>query len=154
MGQACAISSFMTLSHGLRCAERRSAAHRFKACPANSIRLEPLPVDTLRKAAGDVSALDLAAWELMFCRPAHGDHLLVAYHVSAQMYQKRTHLKFFRIFLPYPMLKLLLYLIGATSHLPASGLKAPLGSLISATDTILANKPDNFCPVLPTYYQM
>ena len=74
---------------------------------------------------------------------------------SAQMYQKRTHLKFFRNFLlPHPILKLLLYLIGATSHLPASGLKRPLGSLISATDTILTNKPDNFCPVLPTYYQI
>ena len=82
MGQACAISSFMTLSHGLRCAGRRPAAHRFKACPADAIRLEPLPVDTLRKAAGDVSALDLPARELLFCRPAHGDHLLVVTYVS------------------------------------------------------------------------
>lgn len=60
-GQVCAISSFMTLSHGLRCAGRRPAAHRLKACPADAIRLEPLPVDALRKAAGDVSALDLPA---------------------------------------------------------------------------------------------
>ena len=76
MGQACAISSFMTLSHGLWCAGRCPAAHRFKACLANFIHLKPVPVDALRKAAGDVSALDLPARELLFCRPAHSGHLL------------------------------------------------------------------------------
>ena len=77
MGQACAINSFVTLSHGLRCAGRRPAAHRFKACPADFIHLKPVPVDALRKAAGDISALDLPARELLFCRPAHGGHLLI-----------------------------------------------------------------------------
>ena len=77
MDQACAISSFMTLSHGIRRAGRRPAAHRLKACPADFIPLKPVPVDALRKAAGDVSALDLPARELLICRPAHGDHLLI-----------------------------------------------------------------------------
>ena len=98
MGQAYATSSFLVLSHGLRCAGKRPAAHRFKACPADAIRLEPLPVDALRKAAGDVSALDLPARELLFCRPAHGGHLLVAYHVSGQMLRKGWHLKIYSDF--------------------------------------------------------
>jgi len=50
------------------------------------------PVDTLRKAAGDVSALDLPARELLICRPAHGGHLLVAYHVSGQIARKGCYL--------------------------------------------------------------
>jgi len=92
MGPACAISSFMTLSHGLWCAGRRPAAHRLKACPADFIHLKPASVDALRKAAGDVSALDLPAQELLFCRPAHGGHLLVAYHVSGQIARKGCYL--------------------------------------------------------------
>ena len=92
-GQACAINSLLVLSHDLRCARRRPASYRFKACPADAIRLEPLPVDTLRKAAGDVSALDLPARELLFCRPAHGGHLLFAFHVSGQIARKGCYLK-------------------------------------------------------------
>jgi hypothetical protein len=95
MGQACAINSLLVLSHGLRCAGRRPAAHRFKACPADAIRLEPLPVDTLRKTACDMSALDLSTRELMFCRPAHGGHLLVVYHVSGQIARKGCYLRNF-----------------------------------------------------------
>jgi len=72
---------------------RRSTAHRFKACPADAVRLEPLPVDALRKAACDVSALDLPARELLICRPAHSGHLLVAYHVSGQIAGKGCYLK-------------------------------------------------------------
>ena len=77
MGQACAINSLLVLSHGLRRAGRCPAAHRFKASPADFIPLKPVSVDALRKASGDVSALDLPARELLFCRPAHGGHLLI-----------------------------------------------------------------------------
>lgn len=92
MDQACAINSFVTLSHGLRCAGRRSAAHRFKACPADFIPLKPVPVDALCKAAGDVPTLDLPAQELLFCRPAHGGHLLFPYHGSGQIARKGCYL--------------------------------------------------------------
>jgi len=84
MGQACAINSLLVLSHGLRRAGRCPAAHRFKAYPADFVHLKPVPVDALCKTAGDMSALDLPARELLFCRPAHSGHFLSLTSVAAK----------------------------------------------------------------------